>query len=267
MDDLGCTFLWWNELPLHLVVVFPQAGVFIKLALRAEDYSFATAFASYTVAEAQIFKPARDEFDEIINLKLLPVLTKNAKFLQFRSLPLTVKDVEQQLRAIEFVSGRNAIDNEQLVKTVNEVTNLELVVAEPDENEFDMFGNAVKPDPVATAVDTAVGIAEGTAPFNKPDGGNGTPKKSPSRKSEMSGITALAEEAAAYVRSGKKGAKFVKLMQSVGSLSKAELKVFKTLIAQEVYGTVTMSDPNGSPDLAYDALLSMADREHLSGEL
>ena len=39
---------------------------------QSKDYNFATAFASYTVAEAQVFKPERDEFDEMISMKLLP---------------------------------------------------------------------------------------------------------------------------------------------------------------------------------------------------
>jgi capsid portal protein len=41
---------------------------------QSKDYNFATAFASYVVAEAQVFKPERDAFDEIFTMRLLPAM-------------------------------------------------------------------------------------------------------------------------------------------------------------------------------------------------
>jgi PBSX family phage portal protein len=148
---------------------------------RTQDYSYATAFASFTVGDAQVFQPERDEFDEMVNLKIMPeILQANAinvpenvkkahkaalarlrkampqaveddagkiganpatedatdeemplskpgqtKY-KFRSLPLAVKDVTQQLRAVELAASAKAISPEEEIKTLNEITNLNM---------------------------------------------------------------------------------------------------------------------------------------------
>lgn len=88
---------------------------------NSDDVSFATAFASYTVAEAQVFGPERDEFDEKINLLLMPEL-EGGKNFKYRSLPLAVRDVAQQLKGLELIAEK--ITSESYVEAVSQVTDL-----------------------------------------------------------------------------------------------------------------------------------------------
>jgi len=92
---------------------------------KADDYSFATAFASYTVAEAQVFQPERSEFDEIMNNTIMKHI---APGFTFRSLPLAVRDATQQLKGIEL--SKDALDKEGFIKAINEVTNMNLKIPE-----------------------------------------------------------------------------------------------------------------------------------------
>src|SRR5690606_20257571 len=46
----------------------------------SDDYNYASAFASYMHAEAQIFAPERAEFDEIINRTIMRELDPSGEF-------------------------------------------------------------------------------------------------------------------------------------------------------------------------------------------
>lgn len=105
---------------------------------KSKEYSFATAFASYTVAEAQVFVPEREEFDEIINNTIMREL--NDEYV-FRSLPLTVNDVQTQLEALGLVAEK--LTSEGLIEAVNEATGMSLKVDEEADN---------KPDPVPPVI-------------------------------------------------------------------------------------------------------------------
>lgn len=94
---------------------------------RAEDYSFATAFASYVVAEAQVFKPERDEFDAVINVTIMREL--NPEY-EFRSLPLTVKDIASQLKAVELATTNFTMAGNDIIDTLNEVAGLSMKYTE-----------------------------------------------------------------------------------------------------------------------------------------
>ncbi|NOQ30232.1 MAG: hypothetical protein GQ570_03820 [Helicobacteraceae bacterium] len=89
---------------------------------KAEDYSYATAFASYTVAETQVFNPERKEFDEVINNTLLKGM--GVVGLTYRSLPLSVNDATMQLMGLDKVADK--ISPEDLIEAVNEIVNLNL---------------------------------------------------------------------------------------------------------------------------------------------
>ena len=99
---------------------------------KSQDYSFATAFASYTVAEAQVFQPEREEFDEIINNTIMRELDPEGDYV-FRSMPLTVNDVQTQLEALGLVKEK--LSDEQLVMAVNEATGMSLKVEEDADEE------------------------------------------------------------------------------------------------------------------------------------
>lgn len=65
---------------------------------RSDDYTRATAEASRRLADEQVFKPERDEFDEMINKMLLPAM--GVRFHTFRSNGPNVTDDEDLIRIL-----------------------------------------------------------------------------------------------------------------------------------------------------------------------
>lgn len=102
---------------------------------RSQDQNFATAGVGYLIAEAQVFKPERDEFDEIINVKIMRELAPDYRF---RSKPVTLKDVATQLNAIGLVAA--VVEVQQMIDAVNEISGLDLTMKE---------GADQPPDPMA----------------------------------------------------------------------------------------------------------------------
>lgn len=92
-----------------------------------EDYNFATAYTTYMTAEAQVFQPERTEFDEMINLTIMPLLKDGYKF---RSKPLSVKDVENQIKVLELMGTNGSADPNSMHDTLNEVGGLQVLAKE-----------------------------------------------------------------------------------------------------------------------------------------
>ncbi len=132
---------------------------------KSQDYSFATAFASYTVTEAQVFQPERSEFDEVINNTVMRELDPDGEFV-FRSMPLTVDDVATKLEALGIV--KDDLTRETRVSAINEIVGMTLV---PDDADPEP-----EPEPVVTVV-APVGEppAEPGAPVATPAGAPKTP--------------------------------------------------------------------------------------------
>jgi len=114
---------------------------------RAEEYNFATAFASYAVAEAQVFQPERTEFDEMINVTIMKEIAPD---YIFRSLPLNIKDVTNQLKGLDMV--KEQVDGSMLVTAVNEIVDTNLKPKEgvddpepTDPNQVVVPGGATAP--------------------------------------------------------------------------------------------------------------------------
>lgn len=101
--------------------------------------NYANMLASYRVAEAQIFKPSRDEFDEMVTNTLLRDILGNPKeaTIKFRSLPIVARDMDNQLKAIEMLLGKmpTALTPEEAVDVLNEITGLAMNVATPEEQK------------------------------------------------------------------------------------------------------------------------------------
>ncbi len=97
---------------------------------KAADYNFATAFASYAVAEAQVFQPERTEFDEMINVTIMKEIAPD---YILRSLPLNIKDVTNQLKGLDMVSDK--LDGSMLVTAVNEIVDTNLKPREGVDDE------------------------------------------------------------------------------------------------------------------------------------
>lgn len=104
----------------HIRVAFRLPPLFIG---RSDDLNFASAKASYLVAEAQVFAPEREKFDEVINTTILRAL--GATKYEFRSLPLSVADVEVQIKALTLAQPN--LSGEQLIEAVNDIAALDLV--------------------------------------------------------------------------------------------------------------------------------------------
>lgn len=142
---------------------------------KSKEYSFATAFASYTVAEAQVFVPEREEFDEVINNTIMREL--NDEYV-FRSMPLTVNDVTTQLEALGLVQDK--LSDEGLVTAVNEATGLSLKVDEDadEDDEEDLEPQGFLPGQEPGVPPPVPGVDGDGIPPPQP----GTP---PTRRQEM----------------------------------------------------------------------------------
>ena len=118
----------------HVRKSFRLPPLFLGLS---EDYNFASAYASYMVAEAQVFKPERDEFDEILNLNISAALSED---YTIKSNPLSVKDIESQLKALEL--AKDVVSTESFITELNTLTALSL--SEKDQGEIDAAVAALK---------------------------------------------------------------------------------------------------------------------------
>jgi PBSX family phage portal protein len=169
---------------------------------KSDDYNLATAQASYAVAEAQVFKPERDDFDELMNRTIMREVEPDGKTIM-RSTGLPVKDVNQQLLAANaaYVAGGLAIDH--YIETLNEVAGMAMKVKEGalnqqkalDQNKVDM-GNALlevakRPPPVqagAAPGQTKAPKATGTGSKSGPSSSSPAPKVKAPKGEELAGL-------------------------------------------------------------------------------
>ncbi len=93
---------------------------------ETDDFNYATAYISYMVAEAQVFKPERDAFDEIINNSIVKGL--GVTTAKFKSRAISLKNVEEQLSTI--LSLRQILEPEDMLDTINGLIGTELVYKE-----------------------------------------------------------------------------------------------------------------------------------------
>lgn len=112
----------------HIRGAFRLPPLFLGLSA---DTNFATAYTSYMIAEAQVFFPERDAFDTLINTKI--VKSFGVKKYEFRSLPMSLADIQNQIKALEMVTESKTVKGEDIVKTLNEITGLSLEYTEPPE--------------------------------------------------------------------------------------------------------------------------------------
>jgi len=142
----------------HIRVGFRLHPLFLG---RAQDYNFATAMTGYMVTEAQVFAPERVEFDEIINNKIVRAMgiTK----WTMKSKPLTIKNVEVQLSAMELV--KTMIDPEDLIGSVNDMVSLDLKYSK---EAHDKHLESLNPIPPAMPGQPAAGGKVTPAAVGKP---------------------------------------------------------------------------------------------------
>ncbi len=103
----------------HVRTAFRLPPLFVG---KAQDYNFATAMVGYMVTEAQVFGPERTEFDEIVNRTIVKEL--GIEDYKFVSKPLTIQNIDAQLKALELAKDKS--DGENFVEEVNSLTGLNL---------------------------------------------------------------------------------------------------------------------------------------------
>lgn len=151
---------------------------------KSQDYNFASAHASYLVAEAQVFKPERDEFDEIVNATLLPELLGTRDYV-YRSKPISIVDATTQLAAITQAMSTKRVDPEHAVTLLGEIAGVEFQIIDlsevPQSTEFeqDPLGNVI---PIQPPMPPGGNAARGSGP---------PPRGRPVRKAELEGFDRL----------------------------------------------------------------------------
>jgi capsid portal protein len=214
----------------HVRTAFRLPPMFVG---RAQDYNFATAMTGYMVAEAQVFAPERLEFDERMN-----VLCKalGATKFKFKSKPITLADVANQIKGVEMASTGKIATPESLIKAINKLTGLQLEHQDP-------------PEPTAPEGPGAV-LKPGEKPAAKPAtkpaaGGDKNPKgvddPTATRNQQVSKhdhptLALLAHDWATVL--GLNGPNWVlestrvtEVQKQVSALDGEELKVFNSLLA------------------------------------
>ncbi len=112
----------------HVRISFRLPPMFLGLS---EAYNFATAYTAYMIAEAQVFKPERQEFDEMINLTFMREMTDD---YIYRSKNLNVVDVEQQMKALEM--SKEYMEPTDFIDEINEIAHVTLQAKEGINDEI-----------------------------------------------------------------------------------------------------------------------------------
>lgn len=136
----------------HVRMAFRLPPLFLG---QSQDQNFATAVTSYRVAEAQVFRPEREEFDEIVNVKIMRAI---APEYLFRSLPMQINDVENQLKAMEL--AKEFADPEEYLKTINELASVTLTAREglDEEDALGVVNQLLGRDTLGNKLDRKDGI-------------------------------------------------------------------------------------------------------------
>lgn len=100
---------------------------------KSNDYSYASVFASYTVAEAQVFNPERMEWDELFNNTIMKELTGGE--YSIKSKPLLVSDAETNLKALELATVNKVISKDTLRKELSSVSSVTIPLNSDDGGE------------------------------------------------------------------------------------------------------------------------------------
>lgn len=204
---------------------------------QAEDYNYATARASYEVGEAQVFAPERDDFDEIMNLRLLPaVLGDAAKTIEFVSNPISISDSDLQTATV--TAAGDLATRESRLEALNMAANLDLEFEEnPPSALLGPDGLPIDPEEADKGFDPKAGEGKDE---EEPDvlGEGENPKKTPVKKTiaEMDLPAVLAKELNRVI-SGKTmdPAKLSILMKHVGNLQPKERRRLRDCIADEMH--------------------------------
>lgn len=197
-------------------------------------HNFATAEASYLLAENQVFAPERDAFDAMVDRMVLRSM--GMETMTVKSKPISIRDVTQQLAAMGMV--KDIVDGENLVHSVNTAVDLELKYKEPEPVPSTLPGAPKPGQPAAQPGQPAPG-----ADKNPPQGNgkDGEQKLSVDDLVEhVLRLQGLSDEAPEYSDSD--------VAQLLKSLEPEDLMVFRQKLSEKTYGPV-VKNAKGLMDL------------------
>lgn len=207
-----------------------------------EGVSFATAYAAVLLAESQVFRPEREEFDAIITSRLLVAL--GFKGLAFRSKPLAVVDTATKMAGLQLALSTQRIDPAEVVTNVNEIAALNLKVVEAPEPPPGL------PDPTKEGQGALEEPQEGQKAPKEP-GGPQDPKPTPqgvSKFDQPGAVLALADDAMISLRR-RDFQQLRKTILVVETLSRPQQDQFRSALAVRQYMDPGL-DPEGTTLLA-----------------
>jgi PBSX family phage portal protein len=91
---------------------------------RAEDYTRASAFASIVTAEQQIFGPERQDFDDIMNNKILR--TYRPRYWRFKSVGVPLADPDSLSVMLTTLDSTGALTPNAVIKIANKVLDIDI---------------------------------------------------------------------------------------------------------------------------------------------
>jgi len=199
---------------------------------KADDYSYATAYASYSIGEAQVFRPERFEFDEIINKTIMQELDPE---LVFKSKPLTIDNSDVQLKAIDTAAKHSLAPPEEILDTLNAVANLEM--------DFNTDGVTVETTDSPADSDTV----EGSTSDNTIAQGK-TPTQTLKSDKRLDSMALSWIQAHGWDGSIGSSVDVTFLKHNVSMLAPLEKSAFHRLVAEGIFDNLT-NDPEGISEL------------------
>ncbi len=96
----------------------------------SNDYSHATAEASMTVCESQVFAPERQDFDELVNKQLIGDGTNAPRFWRFKSNPVKIVDKNDIAKNIDTLEKVGALTPNVAIGLANQLFGLKIPTIE-----------------------------------------------------------------------------------------------------------------------------------------
>ncbi len=93
---------------------------------RGEEATYATAEASILMAEAQVFSPMRQELEEEINRKILPLNGSPLRYWAYRFNPSRVINFDSIAKTLNSIENVGGMTPNTAVRIINELLNLNL---------------------------------------------------------------------------------------------------------------------------------------------
>lgn len=200
----------------HVRVGFRLPPLFIG---RSEDYNFASAQTSYMVAEAQVFKPERDNFDAVINSTIMRAL--KCTTVKMQSKPVTMKDAAVMMEGLTL--AKDVAEGKGWMAEVNKVTGLALAYDEKKAKEAaDLLKAESHANIAATKAKATATLKPPARPFAKPPVAKAI-KKMAQDFMEAEGLIPGTEPAPEAVR--------VKIQKSVDELEPDAQNLFNYFVA------------------------------------